>query len=518
VTRERDSASAAPPGPDRSTGTQSASPQPAERVLALQRAVGNTAVTRLIGATIQRDWQGDDIKAEPNAPPTKVASDRPGGKPIRRIRVEGIAEGYATDTKKPQPDVTGVDETGSYSKISGQTAEAPGGKTSGRAVVLVPEDLPKTDTVEVLFLLHGFTAGWRTRLDKQLPAPKPPPRRRGEKPKPPPPPPPPIPIEPEDIGLDRIAQQLDASKRSMIAILPQGTSRSFFGHDTAEVNAKKYIEQVFGLLKDSDFPFGKKPAHVGGIVLSAHSGAGHALGEMLHSVDPTARDRKTKGPLEHLIPDAGKPGAVPPGSPKSVTDTAYVEGVVVFDTINPAGETTATNQYNYLVAYVTQQLNRELGELHQQWTDAQASSTSDADVAKKQEAWLASSGFRFRAFATGGSGGYGKSFNAVKGQIDGWFRAKQSVLGGKKSSVYQAFYDNYQVAAAGTTGATGHISMLGGQVEKGTRQHENLKSALNSLPKPGTTPGSGDPIPAKPPPPKPVKAPARTPRPAKTPG
>jgi hypothetical protein len=483
-------------------------------VLALQRSAGNAAVARLLGAapgaTIQRDWTGDDVKAQPNAPPTKVASDRPSGKPIRRIRIEGIPEGYAMDVKKPQPDKTGVDETGNYSDISGQTKEAPGGKTSGRAVVLIPEDLPKTDTVEVLFLLHGFTAGWRTRLDRQLPAPKPPRRRRGEKPQPPPPPPPPIPLEPEDIGLDRIAQQLDASRRSMIAILPQGTSRSFFGRDTAEVNAKKYIEHAFGLLKDSDFPGGKKPAHVGGIVLSAHSGAGHALGEMMHSADPKARAK------EQLIPDAGQPVAAPPGSAKSVTDTAYVEGVVVFDTINPAGETTSTNQFNYLVAYLKQQLERELAQLHAMWTAEEKTSTPEK-IARKQEAWLAGSGFRFRAFAT--PGGYATSFEGVTNVLNAWFKGKAALLGGPKSCVYQALFDNYKVAPAGTTGPTAHVQMLGGQVETGTREHQNLKASLDALPNPRASLRTDcDPIPAKPAPPKAPKAPAKPRKPAKAAG
>jgi hypothetical protein len=461
---------------------------PVSRMLALQGSVSNASVARLLArppvATIQRDvgWKGDDVMDDRSKGMTKVDSGRPGGKPVRRIPIEGVDEGYAAGGAKPQVDDVGVDETGTYRPIADETREQAGGKSSGRAVVLIPESLPKLDSVEVLFHLHGFTPGWRARYP--LPPPKPKPKSRPKKGSPPPAPEPPAQptrVEPEDIETARIEQQLEASGRPMIAILPQGTSHSFFGHDRAEVNVKTYIDQVFAQLGDADWPSGEKPQHVGGIVLSAHSGAGHALSNMLHS-------------KEHLVPGTDRPAELEDPSKRSVTDTAFLEGLVLFDTINPAGQTSTTTQYTHVLSFLKSQLEHDLSELHLKWKLAQNDGTPDAEVARSQEKWLVEAGFRFRGFAT--AGGYGTSFNALKGEVTAWFNRNAAALGGPKSCVYQALFANYTIAPAGAD----HMHMIGGTVGKdGTREHENLRAALDELPKPKLKEREGcDPIPAKP--------------------
>jgi hypothetical protein len=206
---------------------------------------------------------------------------------------------------------------------------------------------------------------------------------------------------------------------------------------------------------------------------------------------------------EHLVPGTERPAEAEDPSKKSVTDTAYLESLVLFDTINPAGETTGTTQYTYVLEFLKGQLAHELERLHDMWKLEQAAGTADDEVARKQEKWLGESGFRFRGFAT--AGGYGDSFSALDGQVKAWLASHAPVLGGRKSCVFKALSDNFKVTPAGTD----HMHMIGGAAGKGgTLEHENLRSALDALPKPASG-GRQDcePSPAKPLP-KPAAKPA----------
>jgi hypothetical protein len=84
-------------------------------VLALQRTAGNTAVQALLsrasGAAIQRrvGWTGVDPKSW-NAGPKDVR-DGPRDKGVKRIPVEGITRGHASDAvDKGHPDVPKQDD------------------------------------------------------------------------------------------------------------------------------------------------------------------------------------------------------------------------------------------------------------------------------------------------------------------------------------------------------------------------------------------------------------------------
>src|SRR4051812_15665066 len=128
-------------------------------LLALQRSAGNSAVGSLLGVQRKVGWTGAGAKS-----PNRDARDTKGTS-VLRIPVEGIKEGVSP----------------------------------GRAIVLVPHAAAQPPTtVEVLFHLHGwfipgFGRGYHEHGGKV-----------------------------DDEALYRIEQQLEASGRTMIGILPQG--------------------------------------------------------------------------------------------------------------------------------------------------------------------------------------------------------------------------------------------------------------------------------------------------------
>src|ERR1700722_17185024 len=90
-----------------------------------------------------------------------------------------------------------------------------------RAIVLIPAAIDLTQPVEVLLHLHGHNVGYRQR------------RTQGKH----------ASLRPgsvRDIDTDRIEQQLEASHRPMIGVLPQGTTGSGFG----AFNSDAYIADV----------------------------------------------------------------------------------------------------------------------------------------------------------------------------------------------------------------------------------------------------------------------------------
>lgn len=76
--------------------------------------------------------------------------------------------------------------------------------------------------------------------------------------------------EGRDIGTDRVEAQLEATKRRMIAILPQGGAKSEFG----AFDPDQYIGAVFTRLKALGVWVGKDQPARGQIVVTGHSGGG----------------------------------------------------------------------------------------------------------------------------------------------------------------------------------------------------------------------------------------------------
>lgn len=136
-----------------------------------------------------------------------------------------------------------------------------------RAIVIIPKSVipppggHSSWTVEVLLHLHGFSVGSRFRdaYDKDDPT------DESFKPK-----------TVRDLELDRIGQQLAASKRKMIAVLAQGTRKSEFGPNG--VNSDKLIKEA---LEAAAIRLGLPTPQAGKVVLSAHSGGGGRIAEML---------------------------------------------------------------------------------------------------------------------------------------------------------------------------------------------------------------------------------------------
>lgn len=171
-------------------------------VLGLQRAIGNSAVDRLIGSRRLARRQGwTDVPSKSiNAGPGTFAG-------IKRIPIEGIS--------------------GAYGK--------------GRAIVLIPADLPESvTTVDVLIHFHGFNAGNASNSANRV----------------------------RDIAHDKVeaqlAEALRAGTRPMIAILPQGSGTSVFGSAGRSVSATPYLNSVFQILSDTKAWGDRTPPDRGG--------------------------------------------------------------------------------------------------------------------------------------------------------------------------------------------------------------------------------------------------------------
>jgi hypothetical protein len=348
-------------------------------VLALQQTAGNVAVGAVLRrAALARNvgWTGVDPKSW-NAGPQEVK----GGKGVKRIPVEGLKQGHRSKGGKQDDAGEKVDdpETGKWSPVGTQTPESAGADSGGRAVVLIPNGLPDTaGTVEVLVHLHGFTPGLRGRGTDGTGM-------------------------PEDVSVAKIAQQLEASGRPMIAVMPQGTKSAGPWADPTKIDLNQYIDDALALVPADQWP-GKKPRARGSIVLSAHSGGGDVIAFML-------RNRR-----------------MPAG----------VTGMFLFDALHGWGP-------GEIASFLTARLDSELAQLHGIWTAKTGSATPDA-IAAEQVAWLQQSGFRFRGFS---SAGYAQIYkNVFKPLLAAWFTGHAEQLGGAGSSVFLMLSANYLDQAA----------------------------------------------------------------------
>jgi hypothetical protein len=342
-------------------------------VLALQRTAGNVAVGAVLRrAALARNvgWTGVDPDSW-NAGPREVK----GGKGTRRVPVEGLKQGHRSPGGKQDDASEKSDDpdTGTWGKVGDQTPEAAGADSGGRAVVLIPNGLPdKADKVEVLVHLHGFTPGLRGRGKEGKGA-------------------------PEDVSVARIAQQLEASGRPMIAVLPQGT-RSGGPFNAWKVDLNQYIDDALAMVPADQWP-GKKARTRGSLVLSGHSGGGDQIAFMLRG------------------------GRMP----------ADVAGMFLFDALHGWGP-------DEVAKFLKARLDSELARLHGIYTAKNGTATPDA-IADEQTAWLQQSGFRFRGFS---SSGYATIYaTKLRPQLEPWFSGHVAQLGGADSAVFRTLRANY---------------------------------------------------------------------------
>lgn len=349
-------------------------------LLALQRGAGNRAVASLL----QREVGWTDASREGKAWNLK---ERPVGK-IRRIPLEGLAEGLDASVRGA-----------AGRKISSLSTES----ATGKAIVLVPEALDATGSIEVIVFLHGFTeglhrpyAGWRTLVN-----PKPPtdPRdpalaerlgrlRQG--------------LNDEDtapvrdVALDQVAQQLEESGQTqLVIVLPQGGLTSQFSKKgTTDFDADSLVKEVVTRLKTEKRwwgPTGKPIAaepSVRRITMAGHSGAGAALSKMTNEAVKAKRTKPRKG------------APAPPSS-------ALTGDLVLYDAINGS-------QLDRFIEWTTMLLDDEFAKL----TDEGV--TDDAKLFHLQHAQ------KLRGFTTRT---YIRAYIALDEAINRWFAAHGKKLG-----------------------------------------------------------------------------------------
>lgn len=273
---------------------------------------------------------------------------------VRRIPVEGIAGGNTA--KDPQ---SATKEAADY-----------------RAIALIPASLDTSQPVDVLLHLHGHNVGYRQRAtkspdDETL-----------------------APGTVRDIDSDRIEQQIAASRRPIIGVLPQGTAGSAFGR----LNADAYIAEVFRALSVAGaWGISVVPPTVGRVILSGHSGAGGRISEMMAE----------------------------PGTPRLPSALAEV---ALFDAINGPVE------LGIITTWVLHHLDENLAAL-------MSLGTASGVATPAQAAYLQKS-MRFRAYYTSSS--YSERHKMLQKSIDSWFDTHAATIGGAGSTLYKQLYENYR--------------------------------------------------------------------------
>jgi hypothetical protein len=306
-------------------------------------------------------------------PAERTFTDPTSGGSVRRVTVTGLTGGH-TDT----------------------------------AIALIPGGLPADGSaVQVLLYLHGHLVRGAHGYDT------------GKK------------KEGDDVAFHAIPQQMAASGRTMVGILPQGGGTSEFNPATKKrgkgFNADEYIAGVFARLTEMKAWGVSTPPVPGGVVLSGHSGADVAISEMLSS---------DLGP-EHL------------------------EGLFLFDTMWPG----AGHDVKIWNA-VRIRLEKDLDALRSLWHAA-----GDRDKAEaKMVEWVHHHGFRlYDVFGAGGT--YDRASNSLRDKKDRWLAQKdvQWVLGTPGTAVYDAVALNLVVAPGG------------GDHDHKVKAENHLKTAIGML-------------------------------------
>jgi hypothetical protein len=349
------------------------------------------------GVVQRAGWSDAAAPASPNAGRTSVGK-------MLRIPISGLKEG--------NQDVS----------VSSETKEAAAdpakpGETSdprGRAIVIVPASMTSSppEKVEVLLHLHGHNVGYRARntqtseggMDKGAMAPN----------------------TVRDVTADKIEQQLEASNRPMIGVLPQGTTGSGFG--AAGLDSTAFINEALAKVA-VELKWPKAP-QAGSVVLSAHSGGGGRVAEML--------------------PVGGKAlkGSLPAG----------MKELVLLDAIN------GPNELSRVKAWVLDQLAQDLSNLTGKSEPDQRAYLKTSlrlrarytpkypvefnEKVHKGQPFVEEGGKKWLTDASGKKviKGYGVEYEQLEAAINGWFKAKAS---GLPSAVLAEFRSNYSVTPAG---------------------------------------------------------------------
>ena len=392
------------------------------RVLAMQHTHGNRAVLRMIArgraALAQRapqiGWNQQNGKPTtgPNHGETNVPVDsadpKLGG--ARRIPVRGLK--FGTDHSDP----SGEDWQGN--KVSDVTKETAKEK---QAIVIIPDNLDVSQPVGVLLHLQGLTVGYRNQGGQV-----------------------------EDVDFARIEQQLRASGRNMIAILPQAAlpDKRPSAPDFGDVYRDNLINDVFDFLTQQKLwttkpqPDTKSPVR-GPLVYSAYSGGGFAATAILNN------DIKGKG---------AKTGDINP---------ANMAGVILFDSIHNDDQVKQVNDW------LAAQMNHDLEQLNNV-----AKKTTDPTQREKDQLQYLTTSMRFRGIYSHTSKDYyAKNYVKVKAAIDAWFASqKDTLVKITTPGVIANLTANYQVI---DTGHADHKTVIS--------QGDPLKNALTDMPAIGST-------------------------------
>ena len=370
VERERDPEAKAPT-------VESALPavaRPASAVLALQRSAGNQAVTRALLQRAPKDPpEGVTLPADPLPAGANVAdpdaariapdpslgggwqdkkdkaqSGHVGG--VDRILLENMP-----GNQQQQPESKGAPTHGGDVSDTAGTGTEP---QHGRAIAIVPNSLKggAGGEVTVVVHFHGIGKGLRGKGDN-----------------------------PRDVDHYQIEQQLDAFAAArpgarIVALLPIGIQtegknakdETVYGVSFGNFDTNKFITAAFGQLGGA-LPSGSTP---GDVIMSAHSGGGLPLGQMLAS---------GKG-----VPDR-------------------LKGVFLFEALHGDTDTYAT--------FITGRMEADLKALE---AERKQPGVSDDDVFKAQAAYLQGS---LHVVALGGFGGYKDRTLAVRTKILEWWQS-----------------------------------------------------------------------------------------------
>jgi hypothetical protein len=276
-----------------------------------------------------------------------------------------------------------------------------GGDIPERAIVILPAATAGSATVDVLLHLHGHTPGYAG-------------------------------AKPDDEGVYRIEQQLAASKRELIGILPQGGTTSDFNRGGGKAfDSDAFIDAVFARLTAEgawDTEQGPRP---GSVILSGHSGADQPITEMLDSGEGAAG--KAPGKLAGLF----------------LFDSMITEGF---------GGSVWT--------YVEKRIKAELDHLRLM----KFSNRPAAEVEAEMEAWLQENGFRLQVvFRKGGA--YDAAARDIEGKLTQSFAAAAKLLGPRLLGLLR---DHYAVHEITDTKRIGHMDALSGD--------DAFQKALETLP------------------------------------
>lgn len=379
-----------------------------QTALRLQQTQGNRVARQVLQR--QAGWTGKDVASG------GATSDAPN---ITAPAAGGWNQGLQTIGSVTRVPVEGLTQGNRSASAMGETQES----AQQRAIVLIPPNLDPTLTqVDVFLHLHGHGVGYRQRKTGKGAG-----LRAGSV---------------RDVDMDRFAQQIEASGRPVVGVLPQGTSLASFGSGAGGsfADTDAYLNEVFAKVK----AMGLLPpdAAPGRVILSGHSGAGNPLSEMMAA------------------------GNLPSG----------LREVILWDAIN------GPNEFKQVKNWVLAQM---AAARDQTVLRGAMAAVVGLDPAAAQQDFLQNQSLRFRAFHTGPAnarpdtrlaregGTYASRHAALRQAITKWLNDPANVLalGGVGSPLWNLLKDNFRVEARP---GVSHEQLMG--------QGDKLKDELAALP------------------------------------